>query len=147
MPRARKTQSGKPAMSVNQIPGQQYGKGVEQTRLQQAMPAPRDQTAAVAARAARASAQPATPPMQGRGSPAPADAMEAARALRERVGLLPRPTQRPAEPVTAGLSSGPGAGPEVLGMAFRSPLGEMMRSIARQSGDPFLADLADRANL
>ena len=43
MPRARKTQTGATAMSVQQVPGQQYGVGVQQEELQRMMPAPQAQ--------------------------------------------------------------------------------------------------------
>lgn len=141
MPRARKTQSGAPAMSTAQVPGQQYGAQVAQKQLQNAMPAPKDQTAKVVAKAAQQT------PQQPQQQPRPNDPMQLAAALRDRVGLLNRPTGRPDEPVTAGLSRGQGPGPEILGVQQRSPLGELMRMIARQSGDGYLAQLADRSNL
>lgn len=142
MPRARKTQSGAPAMSTAQVPGQQYGAQVAQKQLQNAMPAPKDQTAKVVAKAAQqAPQQPQQRPQQV------PDPMQLAAALRNKVGLLGQETARPNEPVTTGLMRGPGAGPEVLGMRRQSPLGQMMRMLSRQSGDPYLAQLADRSNL
>lgn len=131
-------------MGVAQVPGQQYGAQVDQQRLQKAMPAPKDQTARIAQQAAK---QGVSQPSQQQARPAQPDPMQLAAALRDRVGLLNRPTGRPDEPVTTGLSRGQGAGPEILGLRRRSPLGEMMRMIAQQSGDPYLADLADRSNL
>lgn len=135
-------------MSAAQIPGQQYGAQVDQVALQTAMPAPRDTTGRDLSVAAQQPA-PESGPVQGvpvQGAQG-ADPMQLAAALRGQVGVLAAPTGRPDEPVTTGLTRGLGAGPEVLGLQRRSPLGEMMRMISRQSGDPLLADLADRANL
>lgn len=42
------------------------------------------------------------------------------------MGAFSRPTERPGEPVTAGLPSGPGPGPEVLGSG---PPGEGLRRL------------------
>lgn len=64
-------------------------------------------------------------------------------------GLLGAPTMRPGEPVTHGLTSGPGAGPEVLGnMAPNlSQIGDFYRKLSAATGDPYFAELAQRANL
>jgi hypothetical protein len=131
-------------MAVTSVPGQQYGAGVEQQRLQKAMPAPKNQTPQVVAQAARQGVQ---QPAQQQPAQQGMNLAAIASELRGKVGMLGAPTNRPMEPVTTGLSRGPGAGPEVLGMMARSPLGEFMRMIARQSGDPTLAQLADRAGL
>ena len=94
-----------------------YGAGVEQTQLQEAMPAPQLQTSA---------SLPATNPMQ---QPAPAAPMvqqqqaspdqyaqliARAQEIKGQGGLLTAPTARPTEPVTAGLTRGPGVGPSAL---------------------------------
>lgn len=131
-------------MGVAQVPGQQYGAQVEQQQLQKTMPAPKDQTSKAVAQAAQQGAR--VPQMQQQRSQAP-DPMQLAAQLRDRVGILGQGTTRPQEPVTAGLTRGPGPGPEVLGLRRRSPLGELMRSLSRETGDPYLASLADRANL
>lgn len=144
MPRTRKTQSGERAQPVGAVAGQEYGMGVQQMELQRQMPLP--QTSPV---------RPETMTAQGGGQPAavdrqPLDAAriaEIARTLQGGVGALVRPSGRPGEPVTAGLSSGPGPGPEVLGLRTGNPTGMTMRNIARLSGDSYLADLADRAGM
>lgn len=138
MPRTRKTQTGKPAMPVTTVQGQPYGEGVAQRQMQQAMPAPQQRQ---------------TPPVDAAPTPVvaatrpPVDPRAAAAALRDRVGVFGPATNRPAEPVTSGLTTGPGPGPEALVGNRRSPLGETMRMVARQSGNDFLARLADQANL
>ena len=146
MPRARKTLSGAPAQGVQPVTGQQYGRGVEQAQMQQAMPTPRGNAAVTAAMAqgqAQAQARPAA-------AAAPAqqpDVMALASQLRNSVGLLKTPTDRPNEPVTAGLAGGPGPGPEVLGKSIRSPLGDTLRNLSRVSGDPIFQQLADGAGI
>lgn len=154
MPRARKTQSGERAMAMSSIPGQQYGVGVQQEQLQREMPAP--QTPEVGATARPPAVAPAAPgqvaapsaPAPASAPPAaPADPMAAFAALRGKVGGLTADTARPDEPVTTGLRSGPGAGPEVLTAQFRSPLGETLRQLSATVGDPMFANLAAKANL
>lgn len=145
MPRARKTQSGAAAQPVTVVTGQPYGSGVQQAALQQAMPAPK-------ATSLPAQAGPAAMPVQ---QPAPAaavnpaavDPMVAAQALQGRTGLLTNPTARPMEPVTTGLTRGPGAGPEALTGPVGSPLGDTLRMLSNTLGDPYFQSLAQKANL
>lgn len=142
MPRARKTQTGAPAMSVQNVPGQMYGKSVEQQRLQEAMPAPQAQPLAAV--------PPAAPPpvaAQPTAAPAPADPLAAAAALRDRVGLFGPQTARPNEPVMHGMVQGPGGGPEVLGAVMGSPLGDTLRKLSSTLGDPYFQELAQKARL
>lgn len=58
-------------------------------------------------------------------------------------GQLNRPTERPDEPLTAGLSQGPGPGPEVLSPGDRAT--RTLRLLADYSDDPGLSELADLA--
>jgi hypothetical protein len=73
--------------------------------------------------------------------------MEAAQGLQGAAGLLTRPTGRPNEPITAGLSSGPGPGPEAMQVRMGSPVGEAWRKLSATTGDPFFAELARKARL
>jgi hypothetical protein len=82
--------------------GQTYGKRSKQMAAQRALPMARPATDAVPV----ASPQAATPAPQG--PPAPA-------VMPGQVVPLTAPSQRPDEPVTAGLPLGAGAGPEALG--------------------------------
>lgn len=145
MPRARKTLSGAKAMGVVDVPGQMYGKGVEQQALQKAMPAPQaQQPKAVPPQPARQRQVPAAAPAPN----AEASMANAMAALRGKIGFLANDTEVPDEPVTAGMRRGPGPGPEVLtGNVGSSPLGEFLRTISRASGDAYFASLADRAGL
>lgn len=143
MPRARKTMTGAKAQPVSSIPGQMYGVGVEQQRLQQAMPTPQVQ----ATKPAIPTGQPASPPAQT-SAPAPtADMGMLAQAMRDKVGLLRDPSQRPNEPVTTGLTRGAGAGPEALSGVRQSPLGDTLRELSMVLGDPYFAQLAQKARL
>lgn len=56
------------------------------------------------------------------------------------------PTNRPNEPVTAGLSVGPGPGPEVLHGPSSKP-SDTFDMLALQTGDPAMADLAQAARV
>lgn len=58
-------------------------------------------------------------------------------------GLL-RPTERPHEPLTAGLSTGDGPGPEMLDHT-PNPVVDTLARVATLTGDPTLAAIADRA--
>lgn len=56
---------------------------------------------------------------------------------------LNEPTQRPSEPITAGLSRGPGVGPEALGI--RKGISDLLTKIYSESGNDTIAALLDRA--
>lgn len=60
-----------------------------------------------------------------------------------RPGELPHtgPTSRPEEPVTAGIDYGPGPGSEALS-AGRPPVADQIKSAARYSSSPALAELS-----
>ena len=157
MPRkAKRTITNKPAQAVSPVPGQMYGAGVEQMQMQRSMPAPNLRSASspgssagpAVSPAARMPGEPPQPVMQA-AQPSEADryqqALDAAQGMREQVGLLTRPSARPYEPVTAGLSTGPGVGPEILGAQRRNPTAETFQRLAELTGDTYLADLARRA--
>ena len=90
---------------VTTAPGQEYGQRSQQHAAQRAVPlAPPPQSSPLTGGAPSAPT-PQAPPQMSSG-PAPAGGP----------GLVPflHPTNRPNEPVTAGLATGPGPGPEVL---------------------------------
>lgn len=62
-------------------------------------------------------------------------------------GGIARPTERPTQPVTAGLSTGPGPGPEALpmGRTSRPSIAAILTMMADESGDDEIAYLAYRA--
>jgi hypothetical protein len=142
MPRARKTLTGAPARPNVPIAGQTYGAGVDQQQLEASMPTPARQAAAP-------NPQPQPQPQQQQApQQQPYDhqaALAAASQLSDQTGLLKGDTNRPNEPITAGLTRGPGPGPEALGMTRGSPTGDLFRRLSAATGDPFFADLAAKA--
>lgn len=111
---------------VTTAPGQTYGKATAQAEAQKAVPL----------------AGPAA------GLPAGQDAHAAAAAFpMPSFGAFDRPTERPAEPLTHGAPTGPGAGPEILPGMGAAPAGMagLLRSIAGATGSSDLAELAARA--
>lgn len=87
---------------IRVAPNQEYGQAQALENAQRVVPLPNQPVPA---------AQPPAPP------PAPTGAMGGPPGLPPPdLGPLSRPTERPGEPVTAGLPTGPGPGPEVLGM-------------------------------
>lgn len=134
MPRSRKTASGAPAQPVSAMTGQQYGRAVQQEALQQAMPVP----------ASNAPATTASPQPNPTGRPQlrPEDAMKLISGMG---GLLSAPDDNPSLPVTDGLSTGPGRGPEAIQPA--SSLGRTLQMLSTRTGDPFFLELAVKANL
>lgn len=145
MPRTAKrnrTMSGAPAQPIGAVPGQIYGAGVEQMELQRAMPAP---NLAQGPTATPVAPSPAPAPVEAAAPPPSFDqVLMQAQGLREQTGILGQPTARPQEPVTAGLSRGPGGGPEMLQMQRGTPAGDAMRRLSAATGDPFFAELAAR---
>jgi hypothetical protein len=140
MARKRKTMTGQAAQPIGAVAGQEYGAGIEQMAMQRAMPAPQVSGVAAGAPGAPAPAPGGTPPRINM-----AELMQRAQALQPETGLLTAPTNRPTEPVTAGLSRGPGPGPEALAVRRGSPAGEMLRKLSMETGDPMFARLADQA--
>lgn len=60
--------------------------------------------------------------------------------------MLGGPSTRRDLPLTAGLPSGPGPGPEILGVRTTGRITTLLRRMADSSqGNPVLASLADQA--
>lgn len=90
--------------AVQAASGQPYGVRGQQEAAQKAVPLP---LAAAAGPAPAASPQPALPGQQA----------------------FARPTERPLEPVTAGLPSGPGPGPEALSNSAPDTIGAQIMAL------------------
>lgn len=60
-------------------------------------------------------------------------------------GLLGMPSERPSEPVTAGLSTGAGPGPEAIRPEVKGPVTTTLERLAASSGDPVIAAMAATA--
>ena len=141
MPRKRKTMSGDPAQKIASVPGQRYGEGQDQQDMQQAMPAP--DIASVAIDSATGGASPINQVARPQVDPAAISAYLGA----NNPGLLVE-DDNPDIPVTSGLSSGPGNGPEALGaFAANTPLARTLRRLAQETGNPLFNRLAERAGL
>ncbi len=119
MPRKRQTQTGEQAQPIQAPPGAgNFGDVARLEEQQEDVPLPQkpgfEEVLAVAERA--------TPPTPGR---------------------FARPSERPREPVQAGLPVGAGPGPEALGA--RPPLTEVFRTLALETNNIELAQLAEKA--
>ena len=141
MPRSRKTSTGTAAQPVQAITGQQYGRARQQEALQQSMPVPAEQP--VTAPPQQAMPQPQSAPVpQPRPRMTPEDAMS---FLAGMGGMLTAPDDNPALPVTDGLRTGPGRGPEAL--SNQSALGDTLRRLSMQTNDPVFMRLAAKVNI
>jgi len=111
-------------MPISTVPNQEYGKATQQQAAQSAVP--------------MASSPVATAPAPA--APAPARAQVPA------PGSLPHldPTQRPEEPVTAGIPFGPGPGPEAI-VQPRNMVSNELGAMTHNS--PILAELSATARL
>lgn len=128
MPRKRKTQPGEGGAYANRtdmapptqapaVPtGLPYGEAQASEQAQQQAPVAGDPFAGILAAAQQAEFQP--------------------------VGLN-APTERPDEPITAGLSRGPGPGPEALGGV--KGISDILARMYNESGNETIAALLDRA--
>ena len=134
MPRAKKTMAGTPGQPAQPITGQTYGEAKTQQMLQEAMPAP----------AVRGPQTPTTPTQ----APQPQAQEQAQRPqladvinmLRGQGGVLTAPDDQPGVPLTDGLSTGPGRGPEAVRTDL--PLANTLRTLAMRTGDPVFYQLA-----
>lgn len=138
MPRKRQTMSGADAQNIKSVPGQRYGEGKEQQALQQAMPAPD-------LASPEFSAGPPTFPGMPPAAPTAIDPMAVQGFLNQTKPNLLGMTGRPDEPVTAGLASGPGPGPEV--MRNTAPIRRYLDQLTADTGNPKWRRLAERAGL
>lgn len=73
------------------------------------------------------------------------------KGVREAAGPFGRPTDRPDEPITYGLTAGPGPGPEVLGPAFtgqpaEDPAISRLRGIYRAFPSEALRELLEEVD-
>ena len=116
---------------VPQAPNAQaYGQKGDQLAAQAAMPLPQTNAAPM----------PRGMPTERAISP---DAVAAAQAFDPGITPLGSPTSRPNEPITAGLSVGPGPGPEIFAQPGRAKrLAETLTMFARVSGDDAFLEMA-----
>lgn len=151
MPRDRKTQ---PPQAPN---AQAYGMRGDQMAAQRAMPLPQSAPPPLS-RDIPTGPPPGPPPQMGQPAPPAAPPMAAepqinpedptllALAQQFDPGITPlgAPTDRPNEPVTTGLSTGPGPGPEIFKNPSRNQrAAEVLRMLSFSSGNESYASLAD----
>lgn len=124
------------AMPVTTVPGQEYGKQIAQAQAQKIVPM-----------------GPTPNP-----APMPPSSLTGAMAQQAPQQQQPTafagslnwhgPTERPEEPVQAGLPSGPGPGPEVLGIGAPPAIAQTLQSLATQGRtNSVLSSLADAAKI
>jgi hypothetical protein len=140
MPRRRKpppgagNQGGYGAQPAEAPTGLPYGEHQASVQSQQALP-----MAQVSGPSVEAPATPAQDPAQRLQA-----AVDAARRMRPPAPLT-GPSKRPGEPITAGMASGPGPGPEVLRTGDR--VARTFRLLSEITGDQAFADLYEQALL
>lgn len=141
MPRGKqkKTMSGAPGQNIKSVPGQRYGEGQAQTQMQKAMPAP-DEMRNEQQRAPQVSApQPEQQPVPAQPRVSPQDYLS-----QLPTGLLRQPPT-PNVPVTNGLRSGAGAGPEALDQYRQmQPSTRMLYEMYRRSNNPLYLEMMNR---
>lgn len=103
-------------------PNQVYGQRAAQLRSQASLPLP--QQAPPPGAGAGAATPTGTSAQPGGGAPPP-----------QSLGPLNAPTQRPGEPITAGLNTGPGPGPEALQTGVLNPVDEIRAMFAVYPND------------
>lgn len=147
MPRTRKTPTGAPAQPVQAIPGQEYGRGVQQEAMQRAMPTPSVPSTQAPERPIT-QPQPQVADQQVTQAPTrqPVDPAQIAQLLRGVGGLLQRPDDRPDVSFAKTLEN-PEAAFRAGVMPTVNRTGEIMRDLSRRTGDSTFADLAAKAGL
>lgn len=125
MPRKAKAQRTDLNATQVTVPGQDYGKQVEQQRAMQSVPmANAFQQSAVLQKAAASADVQASPATQVQEPPD----FSSLKFL--------HPTEQPNVPMTHGLPVGPGAGPEAMG-AYQSPQAAMADRMAALARGPY----------
>ena len=124
---------GRSSRQPNRVPtGLPYGEATQLENAQRAAPLP-------------GGAQPVAQPQVNPRRQMLAQAIESARAMPNDGQPFGAPSDRPNEPITAGVDVGPGPGSEVLGYNPRTRVASTLRAIASATGDADIASLAELA--
>ena len=126
------------SMPIQTATGQGYGVAAEQRAAQRAIPVAAQPVAGATANAPVPPAQATPTTVSGQISPQP-QAMPGSM-------LFLHPSDRPEEPVTAGVPFGDGPGPEALPIPNQNIAGTL-GGVARQSRSPLMMDLANAASV
>lgn len=153
-PNSNRTDLNVPA-PITTAPNQPYGQAAQQQVAQRAIPMAGAPTMPANAPPAGPGGPQSSPPAAGAPGPDQLQAMTIAHNGPGDSLLLDRPTERPNEPVTHGLPSGPGGGPETLtgvgaaareGAVDQSTLKNLLTNMAAMPGaTQAVQDLAARA--
>lgn len=132
-----------PSLPARVATGQTYGKAKSQLDAQRTVPMARPSVPLASSPTAGAPGQ-SFPPPPGPGAPVQSPIPPGG------FGDIHRPTERPFEPVTTGISSGPGAGPEALPPGPSNPttnnnLSSLLAQVAQQTGSAAVRALAMHA--
>lgn len=140
MPRGkpRTTQTGERALKVQSVTGRRYGEGPESTALQEAMPAPNRNQPIEAATPQVPVGKPVYPSM-------PVDPSMVTQYLGSQNPNLLSGSKRPDEPVTSGMATGPGRGPQ--GPRVNTQLARTLQQLAEETGNSKWTTLAQKAGL
>lgn len=116
---------------------QAYGVKNEQLQAQKQIPLPQGQSPGAGA---------SPPPAPGAGGGVqPVDLVQAAKEYDPGIVPLTAPSQRPGEPVTAGLAQGPGPGPEIFSQPTKAmEAANVLDMLAQSLGDDSLLSIAQR---
>ena len=138
------------AQKVRAPQDQAYGQSGEQMAAQHQVPIPdmRGTSAPSSPASGPSGGGAGVPPGNGVAVPQqlPPNPYEIAAGIPAGPPSLGAPTQRPFEPLTAGLATGPGPGPEILpGNGDR--VATVYEKLAAATGDPRIAELAARARV
>ena len=142
MPRAKKTRSGDAAQKVESVPGQRYGEGVAQQAMQQAMPAPNRQAGNPNMQSVPVPASQPSAPMEQSVPQLRTNPSEFLAGLPRATLMNPTTNTRP---VTNGLRTGPGQGPEALRPFVQSaPALRAVMQLAERTNDPVFHQILRR---
>lgn len=144
MPRKRKTMSGADAQNIPSTAGVRYGEGDDMQELQQGLPSPNTAGTVGAGGTVPAPQAPQGEPVLPGQPPDPALVQQF--LSQNQPALFKQGTQQPDVPLTDGLASGPGRGPEAMALD-RTPTSRFLRQLASDTGNPKWRRLAERAGL
>jgi hypothetical protein len=122
--------------------GQAYGQAGQQQASQRAIPLPQRQAPTVSGAPTGPQQQAAPPAGQAAG---PQDLLQVATEFDPGITPLTAPSERMHEPVTAGLSLGPGPGPDIFSQPARANRSaDVLTALAQASGNDAFLELAAR---
>jgi|DEB0MinimDraft_4_1074332.scaffolds.fasta_scaffold33967_2 hypothetical protein len=146
MPRRRKTQSGADAQNIESVAGQRYGEGKAQADMQRMMPAPNSRESSMPSpQMQQPTAPDPRPTLVQQAASGPAQRNPAEILAQMPKNILREPSSRP---ITSGLPSGPGVGPEALErFQTMSPMRRTLEQMYKRTSNPVIKRMLDQGNL